>query len=57
LCDLLGPLVSPARASLPQLWRHLRKTLGSLAAILGLLHSRFGTSLLSDYRCLKAAPG
>jgi hypothetical protein len=57
LCDLLGQLVSPAQASLPQLWRHLRKTLGSLEAILGLLHSRFGTSLLSDYHCLKAAPG
>jgi hypothetical protein len=56
LCELLGQLVSPAQASLPQLWRHLRKTLGSLEAILGLLHDRFGTSLLSDYRCLKAAP-
>lgn len=56
LSELLGQLVSPPRASLPQLWRHLRKTLGSLEAILDLLHGRFGTSLLSDYRCLKAAP-
>ena len=57
LSDLLGQLISPAQASLPQLWRHLRKTLGSLEVILGLLHGCFGTSLLSDYRCLKAAPG
>lgn len=48
LGELLGQLVSPPRASLPQLWRHLRKTLGSLEAILGLLHGRFRPSLLSD---------
>jgi hypothetical protein len=57
LCDLLGQLISPAQASLPQLWRHLRKSLGSLETVLELLHGRFGTSLLSDYRCLKATAG
>jgi hypothetical protein len=57
LCDLFGQLISPAQATLAQLWRQLRKTLGSLEAILGMLHRSFGTSLLSDYRCLKAKPG
>jgi hypothetical protein len=57
LCDLLGQLISPAHASVPQLWRQLRKSLGSLEAILGMLHRSFGTSLLGDYGCLKAEPG
>jgi hypothetical protein len=57
LCDLFGQLISPAQASLQQLWSQLRKAIGSLETILGMLHGSFRTSLLSDYRCLKAESG
>lgn len=52
LCDVLGQLVSPANATVEQIWRHLRKAIGSLEAILAMLHGRFGISLFKDYRCL-----
>jgi hypothetical protein len=52
LCDVFGQLISPANATIEQIWRHLRKTIGSLEAILAILHGKFRTSLFRDYRCL-----
>lgn len=52
LCDVLGQLISPANATVEQIWRNLRKTIGSLEAILAMLHGRFRISLFRDYRCL-----
>lgn len=52
LCDVLGQLISPANATIEQIWLHLRKTIGSLEAILAMLHGTFRTSLFRDYRCL-----
>jgi hypothetical protein len=54
LCDIFGQMISPANATVEKIWRHLRKTIGSLEAILGMLHGKFGTSLFRDYRCLNA---
>jgi hypothetical protein len=52
LCDVLGQFISPANATFEQIWRHLRKTIGSLEAILAMLHGKFRISLFRDYRCL-----
>jgi hypothetical protein len=52
LCDVLGQMISPANATVEEIWRHLRKTIGSLEAILALLHGKFRISLFRDYRCL-----
>lgn len=52
LCDVLGQMISPADATIEEIWRHLRKTIGSLKAMLAMLHGKFRTSLFRDYRCL-----
>jgi hypothetical protein len=52
LCDVFGQMISPANTTVEKIWRHLRKTIGSLEAILRMLHGKFRTSLFRDYRCL-----
>ena len=37
-------MIRPVKATLQQMWCHLRKTIGSLEAILELLHGKFRTS-------------
>jgi hypothetical protein len=53
LSDVFGQMIRPVKATLQQMWCHLRKTIGSLEAILELLHGKFRTSLFKDYCCLK----
>jgi hypothetical protein len=52
LCDVLGQLISPANATVEQIWRQLRNNVGSLEVILAMLHGKFRISLFKDYRCL-----
>jgi hypothetical protein len=53
LTEVLGQMVTTLSPTATQVWTQLRK-LGKLSTILRLLAEKFKTSLLGDYRCLRA---
>lgn len=52
LCALLGQMIEPIKPRVKECWRALRQ-LDNLEGILLLLATKFNTSLLADYRCLR----
>lgn len=52
LCALLGQMIRPIKPGVSECWRALRR-LDNLEAILLLLATKFNTSLLADYHCLR----
>jgi hypothetical protein len=52
LCALLGQMIEPIKPRVCECWRALRH-LDNLEGILLLLFTKFNTSLLADYRCLR----
>jgi hypothetical protein len=53
LCAVLGQMICTIKPSACELWKELRLN-SNLEGILLLLGTKFKTSLLADYRCLRA---
>lgn len=56
LKDAFGQMLSTELATAPQLWRELRRTVGSTEAMLRFLALHGKRALLGDYACLRPAP-
>ena len=52
LCALLGQMIAPIHPSVSECWKALRQW-DNLEGILGLLATKFNTSLLAAYRCCR----